>query len=189
MALQSSVLPWSLLQFRNLFYKQTVRLLGRVINPSQAATYTQENTNTTFMPWVGFKHTIPAFERKKTFHNLDSAATSSGIATLHPKQFPSMCQLFYRSGSQPLWHRPPPSLILSYKTRARYNRCQGPVSDSGPAVEKIFYSSETPGLARISMVSVIRIIVAWKKHGHDDIITGSVNFLCMLRFQLMLWKL
>jgi hypothetical protein len=36
MALQPSVEPWPLLQFRNLFI-QTERLLGRVISPSQGS--------------------------------------------------------------------------------------------------------------------------------------------------------
>jgi hypothetical protein len=35
MALQPIVGPWSLLQFRNLFFTQSVGLLGRVISPSQ----------------------------------------------------------------------------------------------------------------------------------------------------------
>jgi hypothetical protein len=30
------------------------------------------------MSWVGFEHTIPAFEQAKTFHALDSAATVIG---------------------------------------------------------------------------------------------------------------
>jgi hypothetical protein len=30
------------------------------------------------MPWVGFEHTIPVFERAKTFHVLDRGATVIG---------------------------------------------------------------------------------------------------------------
>jgi hypothetical protein len=44
MALQPLVGPWLFLQFV-IFFTQTVGLLGRVINLSQAAFYTQGNTN------------------------------------------------------------------------------------------------------------------------------------------------
>jgi hypothetical protein len=30
------------------------------------------------MPWVGFEPMIPVFEREKTFHDLDRAATAIG---------------------------------------------------------------------------------------------------------------
>jgi hypothetical protein len=49
----------------------------------KAGTYTQGNTNTertqTSMPRVGFEPTIPAFERAKTVHALDGAATTTDI--------------------------------------------------------------------------------------------------------------
>jgi hypothetical protein len=35
------------------------------------------------MPWVGFEPTIPAFERAKTVHALDRAATVIGVITLY----------------------------------------------------------------------------------------------------------
>jgi hypothetical protein len=35
------------------------------------------------MPWEGFETTIPAFERAKTVHALDSAATVIGEFELH----------------------------------------------------------------------------------------------------------
>jgi hypothetical protein len=80
MALQPFVGPWPLLQFRNLFlFTQTVGLLGRVISLSQGRylhTGQHKNKRTqTSMPWVGFESTIPAFERAKTVHAFDHAAT------------------------------------------------------------------------------------------------------------------
>jgi shikimate 5-dehydrogenase len=39
------------------------------------------------MPSVGFKVTIPAFERAKTVHALDRAATVAGIANNIEKNF------------------------------------------------------------------------------------------------------
>jgi hypothetical protein len=42
-------------------------------------TLTQNKRTQTFMPWVGFEPTIPAFERAKTVHALDCAATVIGI--------------------------------------------------------------------------------------------------------------
>jgi hypothetical protein len=69
MALRSFFGPWSLLQFRNLFFTQTVGLLERVISPSQGR----------YLHTGQHKHrlepTIPAFERAKTVHALDRAAT------------------------------------------------------------------------------------------------------------------
>jgi hypothetical protein len=47
----------------------------------KAATYTQDNANTELshsMRPVGFEPTIPAFERAKTVHALDRAATVTG---------------------------------------------------------------------------------------------------------------
>jgi hypothetical protein len=47
----------------------------------KAVTCTQDNTNTekthtqTFMPEVGFEHSIPVFEGTKRVHALDRAAT------------------------------------------------------------------------------------------------------------------
>jgi hypothetical protein len=66
------------LQFLNLRY--SVGLLGRVIRPSQSRylTQTQNKHKQTSMPQVGFEPTIPAFERAKTFHALDCAATGIG---------------------------------------------------------------------------------------------------------------
>jgi hypothetical protein len=46
MALQPFVGPWPLLQFRNLFFTQTVGLLGRGISPSHGRYLPQDNINT-----------------------------------------------------------------------------------------------------------------------------------------------
>jgi hypothetical protein len=45
----------------------------------KAATYTQDNTNTTSMPRVGFELMIPGFERAKTVHAFDRAANVIGL--------------------------------------------------------------------------------------------------------------
>jgi hypothetical protein len=42
-------------------------------------TQTQNKRTRTSMPWVGFEPTIPVFEREKTVHALDCAATVIGI--------------------------------------------------------------------------------------------------------------
>jgi hypothetical protein len=58
------------------------------VKPSQASTYTQNNTKTekmhaiqTSMSWVGFEPTIPLFKQAKTVHALGRAATVIGITT------------------------------------------------------------------------------------------------------------
>jgi hypothetical protein len=66
------------LKFLNL--RQSVGLLGRGISPSQGhyVTQTQNKHKQTLMPWVGFEHTIPVFERAKIFHAFDRAAIVVG---------------------------------------------------------------------------------------------------------------
>jgi hypothetical protein len=46
MALQTFVGPWPLFQFRNIFFTQTVGLLGRGSARRKATTYTEDNINT-----------------------------------------------------------------------------------------------------------------------------------------------
>jgi hypothetical protein len=86
MALQLFVGPWSLLQFRNrsFFFTQTVGLFGRGISPSQGR-YLQTgqhkhriNAHTDIHALSGIRTTITVFERTKTFHVLDRAATVTG---------------------------------------------------------------------------------------------------------------
>jgi hypothetical protein len=83
MALQPFVRPWPLLQFRKIFFIQTVGLLGRGISLSQGRyLYPEEhkdriNRHTD----IRFEPTISAFERAKTAHVLDRAATVIGNFT------------------------------------------------------------------------------------------------------------
>jgi hypothetical protein len=60
----------------------SVGLLGRGISPSEGLflTQSQNKRSQTHIPWVGFELTIPAFERAKTCHALDHAATVIGSA-------------------------------------------------------------------------------------------------------------
>jgi hypothetical protein len=46
------------------------------------------------MPRVGFELTIPVFEREKTFHAFDRAATTIGETTLN-KNHNYFCEMFY----------------------------------------------------------------------------------------------
>jgi hypothetical protein len=66
--------PWkALFHFSFLILKQSVGVFGWGISPSQGRyLYKHRQTST---PWVGFEPTIPAFERAKTIHALDRAAT------------------------------------------------------------------------------------------------------------------
>jgi hypothetical protein len=69
--------------FSFLLYTLSVGLLERGIRPSQdrylhRTTQTQNKRTQTSMPRVGFIPTIPVFERAKTFHALDRAATVMG---------------------------------------------------------------------------------------------------------------
>jgi hypothetical protein len=72
--------------FSLLMYTQSVGLLGCGFRPSQGRSLpthmTAQTQNTriqTSMPHMGFEATIPASERAKTIHALDSAATVIGI--------------------------------------------------------------------------------------------------------------
>jgi hypothetical protein len=46
--------------------------------PTHSTTQTQNKCTQTSIPWVGFEPTIPVFERAKTSHALDHAATVIG---------------------------------------------------------------------------------------------------------------
>jgi hypothetical protein len=77
--------PRPLIQFRNHF-SQTAGLNARVISSSQGLYLNTGQskhrinayTRQTSTPWVGFELTIPASERAKTVHALDSMATMTG---------------------------------------------------------------------------------------------------------------
>jgi hypothetical protein len=70
--------------FSFLIHTQSVGLFGQWISPSQGRyLHTEQhnlriNTLKTSIPRVGLEPTIPAFERAKTFHALDRAATVTG---------------------------------------------------------------------------------------------------------------
>jgi hypothetical protein len=78
------------LQF--LHPKTVGRTPWTVDQPVARALLTQDNTNTinadrqTSMPRVEFEPTIPVFERAKTVHALDRAATVIGITNLYHLQ-------------------------------------------------------------------------------------------------------
>jgi hypothetical protein len=76
----STALCWALAVFSvSLSYTQSAGLLGQGINPSQGLYLHGINAHTqTSMPGVGFEHTNPGFERAKTVHALDCAATGIG---------------------------------------------------------------------------------------------------------------
>jgi hypothetical protein len=90
MALQSFVEPWPLFQFLN--QNTVVGLLGRGISPSKGhylhtEQHKQNKRIQTSMPCVGFEPMIPAFERAKTVHVLDRAATVFDIISkLHMQE-------------------------------------------------------------------------------------------------------
>jgi hypothetical protein len=82
MNVQPFVGPWPLFEFHNLF-TQSVEHLGRWISSSQGRyLHTGQhrhriNTHIS-MPQVGFEPRILVFERTKTVHALDRAATVMG---------------------------------------------------------------------------------------------------------------
>jgi hypothetical protein len=72
--------PWPLLQFVIFFYtdSRTPWTSDQPVAkslPTQRTTQTQNKRTQTSMPLVGFEPTIPDFERAKTVHALDRAAT------------------------------------------------------------------------------------------------------------------
>jgi hypothetical protein len=53
--------------------------------PTRRTIQTEKRHTQTSMPSVGFELTIPAFERTKTVHALDRAATVIGRVCTYPK--------------------------------------------------------------------------------------------------------
>jgi hypothetical protein len=84
MALQPFLGLWPLLQLRNLFYTDdrtpwtSYQPVAKSL-PTHRTRQTQSKRTQTSMPRVGFEPMIPAFERAKTVHTLDSAATAIGV--------------------------------------------------------------------------------------------------------------
>jgi hypothetical protein len=72
---------WTLASFSvSWSYTQSVGLFGRGISPSKGRCLHTEQTHRDSMPRVGFEPMIPAFERAKTVHALDGAATVIGTS-------------------------------------------------------------------------------------------------------------
>jgi hypothetical protein len=91
MVVQPFVGPWFLLQFRNLFYTDgrtpwtSDQPVARPL-PAHRTTQSQKKSHTqTSMPRVGFEPMIPVFERVKTVHALDGAATAIGLLSEIPE--------------------------------------------------------------------------------------------------------
>jgi hypothetical protein len=69
--------PWSPFQFLNQYTVDKTRWTGD--QPVSRPLLTHRTTRTqTCMPRIGFQPTIPVFERAKTVHALDGAATVIG---------------------------------------------------------------------------------------------------------------
>jgi hypothetical protein len=56
--------------------------VGRPLSTHRTAQTEQTHTQRT-MPQVGFQHTVPVFEREKTVHALDRAATVIDVSILY----------------------------------------------------------------------------------------------------------
>jgi hypothetical protein len=81
MALQPFFEPWPLIQFLDLLHIRWDSLDGESAR-RKAATYTQNKRTQTSIPSVGFEPIITAFERAKTVHVSDIAATVIGTRNL-----------------------------------------------------------------------------------------------------------
>jgi hypothetical protein len=78
--------------FSFLILRESVGLLGLGISSLQGrylhrTAQTQNKRRQTSMPWVGFEPTIPVFQRAKTFHASDRAATVIGQRPLFMSDF------------------------------------------------------------------------------------------------------
>jgi hypothetical protein len=73
---RASVKRFHWIQFLNL--RHLVRIVGRIISPSQGCYLTQIENKHRHMAPVGFESTIPEFERAKTVHALERAAIVIG---------------------------------------------------------------------------------------------------------------
>jgi hypothetical protein len=65
-----------------IFFTHTVGLLGRVISPTQGRYLHRINAHTDTYSWLEFESTIPVFERAKTVHILDRAATVINLRSI-----------------------------------------------------------------------------------------------------------
>jgi hypothetical protein len=74
--------PWTLFQFLNLYtvgrtHRTSDQTVARPL-PTHRTTQAENKSTETSMPRVGFEPMIPVFERTKTVHALDRAATVIG---------------------------------------------------------------------------------------------------------------
>jgi hypothetical protein len=87
MAQQSFVGPWPLFQFLNLYtVGRTPRTGDQPVArplPTRRTTQTQNKRTQISMPRVRFDPTTPVFERAKTVHALDRAATVIGTCCVN----------------------------------------------------------------------------------------------------------
>jgi hypothetical protein len=65
--------------------------------PTHRTTQSQNKRTQTSMPWVGFEAAHPAFERAKTVHALDRAATVIGTPSIYPSKI--------HHTNFPLWYK------------------------------------------------------------------------------------
>jgi hypothetical protein len=103
MALQPFVTPWPLFSFLILYTVGRTPWMGdqpvaRPL-PTRRTTQTQNKRTQTSMPRVGFESKFQAFERAKTVHALERAATVIGWLALLLRNVASMCKRLQRKSS------------------------------------------------------------------------------------------
>jgi hypothetical protein len=87
---------WPLIQFLNPYRVDRAPWTGN--QPVARPLPTHRRTQTQIpMPRVGFEPTIPVFERAKTVHALDRAATVRGSGSVIPLEMKSNFPFFVRS--------------------------------------------------------------------------------------------
>jgi hypothetical protein len=102
-ALQPFVRPWPFFS-SVILYTESVGLLGRGISPSQGlclhtGQHKHNKRTYTSVCGVGFKPTTPVFERAKTVHALDRAATVMGDQSSSVPNLTLQCALLPVEGS------------------------------------------------------------------------------------------
>jgi hypothetical protein len=94
-ALQSLVGSWLLFQFLSVYEVGNLPSTGdqpfaRPL-PTRRTTQTETKRPETSMPWMGIEPTIPVFERVRTVHALDCAATVIGHLTTSALRMCAFC--------------------------------------------------------------------------------------------------
>jgi hypothetical protein len=122
------------------------------------------------MHWVGFEPTIPVFERAKTVHALDSAATVIGISVYTYVKLPTgrfifICILFNDTASIPetCWRlNTKVPLYIGIIEWARHIACVGTLIKRGEICVMSVYSSDTGGVTTRYMSSDGKLIDEWR---------------------------